>query len=120
MTKISLDDCKEFVAGDNTFLREILHPEKGGYELSYSLAWFRVPPGKKTFRHSLSGSEVYYIISGKGKMSIDERKFEVKENDTVYIKPNSVQFIENLSETEPIIALCIVEPAWKKESETIY
>ena len=118
--KISLNDCQEFVAGDNTFLREILHPAKKRCKNKYSLAWFRVPASKKTFKHSLTSSETYYIISGKGLMSINDKKFEVIANDTIYIPPNAVQCIENLSDSEEIVALCIVDPAWKKEDETVY
>ncbi len=118
--KISLNDCKEFIAGDNTFLREILHPNKKDLKLRYSLAWFTVPPNKKTFRHSLKSSEIYYIIPGNGRMHIGDKEFDVGTNDTVYIPPNSTQYIQNKSDRESIIALCIVDPAWKKEDETVY
>lgn len=118
--KISLNECEEFVAGDNTFLREILHPNKKDLKIRYSLAWFRVPPDKKTFKHSLRTSEIYYIISGKGRMHIDSKEFDVNANDTVYIPPNAIQYIENLSKNEEIIALCIVDPAWRKEDENVY
>lgn len=117
--KKSLHECEEFVAGDNCFLREILHPDKEDIKLGYSLAWFRVPPNKKTWKHSLKTSEVYYILSGKGRMHIDDASFEVGPHDTIYIPPNAVQSIENLSSSEEIVALCIVDPAWKKEDEIV-
>lgn len=117
--KTSLQDCSEFIAGDKTILREILHPAKADLKLNYSLAWFKVLPANHTTAHSLKSSEVYYILSGKGRMHIGNQSFEVQANDTVYIPPNAVQHIENLSQTEEIIALCIVDPAWKKEDETV-
>jgi mannose-6-phosphate isomerase-like protein (cupin superfamily) len=118
--KTSLNECVEFIAGDDTILREILHPDKHAVELRYSLAHFRVLPGKKTKKHSLKTSEIYYIISGKGRMHIGEKEFEVSAHDTVYIPPHSIQFIENLSKTEEIVALCIVDPAWRKDNEIVH
>lgn len=118
--KTSLNECIEFIAGDDTILREILHPDKHDVKLRYSLAHFRVLPGKKTKKHSLKTSEIYYIISGKGRMHVDEKEFEVSAQDTIYIPPNAVQFIENLSKSEEIVALAIVDPAWTSENETIH
>ena len=118
-SKIELSECKEVVAQDKTIFREILNPDKKRFVVGYSLSWFKVLPKQKTSKHSLKSSEVYFIISGKGKMHIDSEEFEVNDNDTVFIPPNSMQFIENLSDTKPIIALCIVDPFWKKEDETI-
>ena len=39
-----LKDCEEFIAGDNTILREILHPDKADLDLRYSLAHAIVKP----------------------------------------------------------------------------
>ncbi|HHT9129755.1 MAG TPA: cupin domain-containing protein, partial [Candidatus Brocadiaceae bacterium] len=33
-----LQKCEEFIAGDNTILRELLHPDKADIKLRYSLA----------------------------------------------------------------------------------
>lgn len=116
----SLKDCVEFIAGDKTILREILNPNKEKLELGYSLAWFKVLPGRRTVKHSLKSSEVYYILSGKGLMHLDGESFEVGAKDSIYIAPNTVQWLENLSKTDELTALCIVDPAWKKEDETIH
>ncbi|MBI5226974.1 cupin domain-containing protein [Candidatus Micrarchaeota archaeon] len=118
--KIELQECPEFIARDKTVLREILNPDKGGFPIGYSLAWFKVLPKQRSKKHSLESSEVYFIISGKGKMHIGKEEFEVKGNDTVFIPPNTIQYIENLSNDEEIVAICIVEPFWKKEDEKIY
>ncbi len=118
--KKSLSECAEFISGDKVILREILHPDKEDLKLRYSLAWFKVLPKHKSAKHSLKNSEIYYVLSGKGIMHIDDETMEVGPNDTVYIPPNSVQWIENLSKTEDIVALCIVDPAWRKEDEKVY
>lgn len=114
-----LQDCPEFIAGDGTRLRELLHPDKQPIDLRYSLASAIVPIGETSQPHSLATSEVYYILSGRGEMHIDQEVQPVEPGDAVYIPPNAKQFIRNLDE-EPLVFICIVDPAWRKEDETVY
>ncbi|MFB0555069.1 MAG: hypothetical protein ACETWQ_17315, partial [Phycisphaerae bacterium] len=81
-----LKDCREFVAGDDSILRELLHPahrmggvhpEKTPLQIRYSLAHAEVRVGQKTKPHKLKSSEVYYIIAGYGLMHIDQESLEV-------------------------------------------
>ncbi len=112
-------DCPEFIAGDNTILRELLHPDKHPLELRYSFAHATLPVGKTSQPHSLKTSEVYYILTGKGEMHIDEEIQIVEPGDAVYIPPNAKQFIHSCG-SEPLVFICIVDPAWRKEDETVY
>lgn len=114
-----LNDCDEFIAGDGTQLRELLHPDKQTIELRYSLAHATLPAGQISTLHSLTTSEVYYIISGIGEMNIDGENQFVEAGDTIYIPPNAKQFIYNCGK-ELLVFICIVDPAWRKEDETIY
>lgn len=114
-----LNHCEEFIAGDGTLLRELLHPDKQSIELRYSLAHAIVPVGQTSIPHSLATSEVYYILSGHGEMHINEETQRVEPGDTIYIPPNARQFIHN-SGTDPLVFICIVDPAWRKEDETVY
>lgn len=113
-----LHDCTEFIAGDNCRLREILHPDKAGLQLRYSLAHAVVAPGQTTWLHSLRTSEVYYILSGKGIMHIDGESRPVIPGDTVYIPPKAKQQITNPG-TSDLVFICIVDPAWRKEDEEV-
>ena len=112
--------CKEFIAGDNSILRELLHPDndKGNLELKYSLAHAVVKPGDVTSLHLMTTSEVYYVLQGKGLMYVGNEKKEVKEGQVIYIPPNSPQRIRNTG-NQDLVFLCIVDPAWKKENEDI-
>ncbi|NJN86420.1 MAG: cupin domain-containing protein [Leptolyngbyaceae cyanobacterium SL_7_1] len=114
-----LSVCEEFVAGDGTLLRELLHPDKQAIELRYSLAHAIVPVGQTSTAHSLKTSEVYYILSGMGEMHIDDEVQSVEPGDAIYIPPHAVQFIHN-SGLEPLVFVCLVDPAWRQEDETIY
>jgi len=114
-----LNDCKEFIAGDGTLLRELLHPDKQPLNLRYSLAHAIVSVGQTSMSHALTTSEVYYILAGKGEMHINDEAQFVEPGDAIYIPPNAKQFISNCG-TEPLVFLCIVDPAWCKEDETVY
>lgn len=111
-------ESKEIIAGDDSILRELLHPQKQDLQIRYSLAHAKVLPGKATKPHRLKASEVYYIIAGQGLMHIDKESFEVSPDSAVYIPPNATQYIENTSDSD-LNFLCIVDPAWRKEDEEI-
>jgi len=114
-----LQDCEEFVAGDGTLLRELLHPDKQAIALRYSLAHAIVPVGKTSIPHALITSEVYYILSGTGEMHINDEARFVEPGDAIYIPPDARQFIQNTG-TEPLVFICLVDPAWRKEDETVF
>ena len=114
-----LKECEEFTAGDGTILRELLHPDKQPLALRYSLAHAIVPVGQTSIPHSLTTSEVYYIIQGQGEMHIDEETQRIEPGDAVYIPPNARQYVHNCGD-EPLVFVCMVDPAWRVEDETIY
>jgi mannose-6-phosphate isomerase-like protein (cupin superfamily) len=114
-----LHDCEEFVAGDGTLLRELLHPDKQAIALRYSLAHAVLPSGQTSTLHALKTSEVYYILSGQGEMHIDNESRFVEAGDAIYIPPNATQYIRNVG-LQPLIFVCIVDPAWRLADETVY
>jgi mannose-6-phosphate isomerase-like protein (cupin superfamily) len=113
-----LKDCEEFIAGDGSILRELLHPAKADLQIHYSLAYAKVKTGQVTKPHKLRTCEVYYILAGKGLMYIDNESFEVTSNCAIYIPPQSTQYIENTGNSD-LKFLCIVDPAWRKEDEEV-
>jgi len=113
-----LKDCEEFIAGDNTILRELLHPDKADLSLRYDVPQAPVKPGEVSVPHKLETSEVYYILEGKGKMYVNEETAEVTGGQAVYIPPFSIQYIRNTGDND-LKFLCIVDPAWRAEDEEI-
>jgi len=111
-----LKDCDEFIAGDDSILRELLHPGKADLAIRYSLAHATVKPGERTRPHRLKTAEVYYILEGRGRMHINHETAEVGGESAVYIPPLSVQYIENTGDG-PLVFVCIVDPAWRPEDE---
>ena len=112
------NDCQEIIAGDSTILRELLSGLNDPADVRYSLAHAKLLPGKQSLKHALKTSEVYYIITGLGRMHIGEEISEVGSRDTVYIPPQAVQYIENIGDTE-LEFICIVDPAWRVENEIV-
>jgi mannose-6-phosphate isomerase-like protein (cupin superfamily) len=114
-----LKDCREFIAGDGSILRELVHPEKADISAHYSLAHAKVEVGQKTKPHKLKSSEVYYVTAGKGLMHIEKENFEVGPECAIYIPPDAVQYIENTGNSV-LEFLCIVDPAWREEDEQVF
>ncbi len=118
MFERKLADCVEFIAGDHTILRELLHPDKADLKLRYSLAHATVKVGDASQRHRLKHAEVYYILTGTGRMHIDGEAAEVGPDQAIYIPPQAVQWIENTGDVD-LKFLAIVDPAWRAEDEEV-
>lgn len=103
---------------EGTEIKQYFHPHNTLNGISYSLAQFSLEPRKKTLRHRLKSSEVYYILEGNARLTVDKEVFDIKKDDSVYVPPMSEQFIENTG-NEKLRFLCIVEPAWKQPDDEI-
>jgi mannose-6-phosphate isomerase-like protein (cupin superfamily) len=113
-----LNECEEFLAGDHTRLRELLHPARAPVNVGYSLAHGTLAPGAHSKRHRLSSSEVYYFLAGHGVFSIDDQTSTIGPGMVVYVPPDAEQWVENLSDST-MAFLCLVDPAWMPEAEHI-
>lgn len=113
-----LKDCPEFIAGDRTRLRELLHPTKSDARVGYSLAHGYLEPGNRSLRHRLRSSEVYYFLAGEGTLTIEEHSVKVSRGAVIYVPPGAAQSLVNAG-TDAIEFLCLVDPAWKMEDEEI-
>lgn len=118
MLIVDLHECEEFSGGDRTVLRELLHPGRQSVAVSYSLAHAVLRPGCVSVPHRLTGSEVYYILRGSGRMHIDGEQSPVGPGQAVYIPPGATQHIENTGDDD-LLFLCIVDPAWHPEQEEV-
>ena len=118
MVKTSLADCPEFLAGDHTVLRELLHPAKADLRLSYSVAHGRLEAGKRSKWHRLASSEVYYFLAGAGVFIVDDRSVPVAPGTVVYVPPGAKQSLVNNGSTS-LEFLCLVNPAWRSQDEEV-
>jgi len=115
---VTLADRPEFLAGDHTVLRELLHPAKQALALGYSVAHGTLAPGGRSKWHRLTSSEVYYIIAGHGRLTVDDLVVAIEPGSVVYVPPGGKQSLENSGPTT-IVFLCLVDPAWRPEDEEV-
>ena len=118
MVHVNLAARPEFLAGDHTRLRELLHPAKQPLALGYSMAHGILAPGARSKRHRLTSSEVYYIIAGRGRLIVDDAVVAVEPGSVVYVPPGGTQSLDNIGSTD-IEFLCLVDPAWRPEDEEV-
>jgi len=117
--KKKLPAITEFVAGDKTHLKEVLHPKNDNINLNFSLAHAKIKVGASSLPHQLLHSETYFFLNGTGQMFIGNERCEVEKGDTVYVPPKTDQYVKNTG-SEDLIFLCIVSPPWSEETEDIF
>jgi mannose-6-phosphate isomerase-like protein (cupin superfamily) len=114
-----LQEVNEFLAGDHTRLREVLHPANDGVELPYSLAHAFLEPGTSSLPHRLEKSdEAYFFLNGEGILTIDDQQHHVKAGDLVLVPAGALQHLENTGQDQ-LTFLCIVSPPWSEAEEKV-
>jgi mannose-6-phosphate isomerase-like protein (cupin superfamily) len=111
-------EIKPIQGNEGSKIKQYFHPHNTLNGINYSLAQFTLEPGKKSKLHKISSSEIYYILEGSANLIIDEVTHHLEKDDSVYVPPNSKQFIENIGSIN-LRFLCIVEPAWKADDEIL-
>ena len=82
-----------------------------------SLAEEVLPPGRAvTPHHHRELEEVYYILSGSGRMTVGEESSEVAAGDAIYVPRGHRHTLENTG-GEPIRLLVVCGPAFFYEDE---
>jgi quercetin dioxygenase-like cupin family protein len=61
----------------------------------YTLRVFKIAPGGHTPRHTHDWEHVNYIISGKGKLFLDGKEYEMSEKDFAFVPPNALHQFQN-------------------------
>ncbi|MEM6963706.1 MAG: cupin domain-containing protein [Bacteroidota bacterium] len=113
-----LSQIPEFLAGDRTRLKEVLHPTNDQLHLGFSLAHAYLNVGEKSLPHRLAHSETYYFLQGEGIIYVAGAEKTVEKNDVVYVAPNAEQYVVNTGK-DRLEFLCIVSPPWSAETEEI-
>ncbi len=103
-----------YITKDGSLIKEILNPAIGNSK-NMSVAEATILKGKQTFLHIHKKSEeVYYILYGKGILTLGDRELYVKSGDVILIPPKTVHNIKNTGDTELKI-LCICSPPYSHE-----
>jgi mannose-6-phosphate isomerase-like protein (cupin superfamily) len=88
-----------------------MHPEVHGNS-SQSLAEATVRPGRATMLHKhLRSEELYHVLSGSGRMTLDGQVFPLAVGDTICIAPGTAHMVENM-ENQDLVILCCCSPPY--------
>ncbi|MEC9247822.1 MAG: cupin domain-containing protein [Pseudomonadota bacterium] len=98
-----------YATNDGCNIYEILHPESDNVQTPYSFAFAKVKPHSRPKNHSLTHTEIYYIIEGVGFVTIGYESAEVVKGDLVFIPPLINQLISNEG-SQTLKFLAIVSP----------
>jgi quercetin dioxygenase-like cupin family protein len=107
----SIEDVKPVIEHNGTVPvwwlvnpREMFEITKGGYlELANE---FEVAGGSAVFPHTHPTHEFYYVLSGRGTMTVGDETSEIRQGDLVYIPPDMVHSLKPISDTAPIHCFC--------------
>lgn len=113
------DETARFVTSDLSRVVEVFHPDREALPegMACSIAHARVAAGAATAPHTLATStEVYWVLSGRGRMHVGDETADIGPGETVLIPPDSVQWIETLGDEE-LVFLCVVTPPWSAEDD---
>jgi len=107
-------DKTHIIAQDGASIYELLS-EKEREIMDIGLATGSLPPKRKAIPHKHEISdEVYYVISGKGRVKVGDLDNKVKEGIVIYVPVNMVHALENTG-SEELEVLCLSSPAYTDE-----
>ncbi|MFH1776127.1 MAG: cupin domain-containing protein [Candidatus Omnitrophota bacterium] len=111
-------DIRPFITKDKSIIREIFAYRNAKIK-NQSLAEATVLPGKTTTGHfHKKTEEIYYILSGQGRMFINKEEREVKKNDAIAIPPKTRHKIKNTGQKK-LVFLCLCAPAYEYEDTVL-
>lgn len=116
MIVINRDRSRPIITRHGSEIRPLIDRTTSPVSLC-SLAEESLPPGSAvTPHHHRRTEEIYYILSGRGMMTVGDDRREVAAGDAVYIPPMSRHTLENTGrEAMRIVLVC--GPAFSFEDE---
>ena len=107
-----IDQVPAFTTKDGSEIRELL-AHRNSCIAKQSLAEARLAPGQQTTPHyHIQTEEIYYILTGSGRMRIDCEERAVVAGDAIAIPPGAVHTITNTG-GETLKFLCCCAPAYE-------
>jgi mannose-6-phosphate isomerase-like protein (cupin superfamily) len=114
----NIDAVPAFTTKDGSEIRELLAHRNSSIR-HQSLAEARVAPGQTTTPHYHPRTEeIYYILSGEGKMRIGDELRRVGPGDAVAIPPGQTHQITNAGD-ETLKFLCCCAPGYEHDDTVL-
>jgi mannose-6-phosphate isomerase-like protein (cupin superfamily) len=109
------DPAAEYYTEERCHIIEILNTAAVA---DVSVARARVEPGVTTAWHRVTFDELYYILTGTGRMEIEgEETTEIGPGDIARIPAGHAQRITNLTDSD-LVFLCICTPRFQEKGYT--
>ena len=106
---------KPFIARDGALIFELLRPETSDIR-NLSVASGYLKPKQKALPHYHKKSEeVYYVISGDGKVRIGDNVEKISEGSAAHIPAGVVHALENMSTKTEMRILAISAPPYSDD-----
>jgi mannose-6-phosphate isomerase-like protein (cupin superfamily) len=100
-----------FITKDGSEIRSILD-RTNSTARNQSLAEATIPPGMATDEHvHPQAEEIYYVLRGRGLMTLAGEQRAVGSGDGVLIPPGTRHTIRNVGQ-EPLVILCCCAPPY--------
>ena len=114
----NLDDAESFRSTDGSMIRELAGivslPSR-----QQSLAEATVPAGGATDEHYHPvAEELYFVLEGSGRLTIDGEGRDVRAGDCALIAPGAVHKLVNAGD-EPLRLLCCCAPPWTADDTVL-
>ena len=110
----NIDRVPAFTTKDGSEIRELL-AHRNSCLVNQTLAEARLPPrGGTTPHHHVKSEEIYYILSGRGSMRVDEETWAVGPGDAIAIPPGAMHQITNTG-PDVLRFLCCCAPGYEHE-----
>jgi mannose-6-phosphate isomerase-like protein (cupin superfamily) len=107
-------EATPFITADGSQIRELIHPNFSSAQ-NQSLAEATLAPGSATTEHyHPRAEEIYYIVSGCGRLRVEGQMRELKAGDAVLIPAAMRHKIWNTG-TEDLVFLCCCSPAYSHQ-----
>ncbi len=117
MDIVNRDQAGPFITADGSQIRELLAHRNSAIR-NQSLAEATIAAGEATREHfHPKAEEIYYILSGTGRMKIEGELRDVGPLDAIAIPPGARHKIWNTGNT-PLVLLCCCAPGYEN-SDTV-
>jgi mannose-6-phosphate isomerase-like protein (cupin superfamily) len=118
MDVLRAERISPYVTRDGSSVREIAGPAPGN-AANQSLAEATVQPGGQTTEHYHRVSEeIYTVVSGSGRMRLDDLESELHPGDIVVIPPGSRHKLWS-GPGEPLVVLCSSSPPYSHDDTVL-
>ena len=108
-----LDKENSFKSQDGTVIAEI------EINKDYSLAYGELQAKESNKQHTMTMKELYYILDGKGIITVNNSEHSIVKGDVIIIPENAVQKMTNTGRKK-LKFLMIVNPPYDPEKEIIF